>query len=61
MAAADYNLRHWIIRWKAGVFFVLFWIFRRWAPEVSLFRRMDRRLVLQPVPGIVGKQVFYKG
>ncbi|MFY9115693.1 MAG: IS5 family transposase [Bacteroidales bacterium] len=61
MAAAGYNLRHWIIQWKAEVFFVLFWIFRRWAPEVSLFRRMDRRLVLQPVPGIVGKQGFYKG
>jgi len=61
MAAAGYNLRHWIIQWKAEVFFVLFWIFRRWASEISLFRRMDRRLVLQPVPGIVGKQGFYKG
>ena len=61
MAAAGYNLRHWIIKREEELIFVLFCIIEKWAIVVSLFRRRERWLSLQPVPRNVEKYAFYKG
>jgi len=61
MAAAGYNLRHWIIKREEELLFALFCILEKWAMVVSLFRRRDRWLALQPVPRNVEKYAFYKG
>jgi hypothetical protein len=61
MAAAGYNLRHWIIKWEDKKIFVLFCILEKWAMVVSLFRRRDRYLVLQPAHGNNEKWGFCKG
>ena len=61
MAAAGYNLRHWIIKWEDKKIFVLFCILEKWAMVVSLFTRRNRYLVLQPVHGNIEKWEFCKG
>ena len=42
MAAAGYNLRHWIIKREEEITFALFCIIKKWTMVVSLFRRKDR-------------------
>lgn len=61
MAAAGYNLRHWIIKREEELLLALFCIIEKWNMVVSLFRSKDRWLVLQPVPRNVEKYAFYKG
>jgi len=61
MAAAGYNLRHWIIKREEELIFALFCIIEKWEMVVSLFRRRERWLALQPVPWNVEKYAFYKG
>ena len=61
MAAAGYNLRHWIIKRAEELIFALFCIIEKWAIVVSLFRRRERWLALQPIPRNVEKYAFYKG
>jgi len=60
MAAAGYNLRHWIIKREEELLLALFCIIEKWNMVVSLFRSKDRWLVLQPVPRNVEKYAFYK-
>ena len=60
MAAAGYNLRHWIIKREEDLIFALFFIIEKWAIVLSLFRRRERWLVLQPAPRNVEKYAFYK-
>jgi len=60
MAAAGYNLRHWIIKREEELLFAFFCILEKWAMVVSLFRRRDRWLALQPVTRNVEKYAFYK-
>lgn len=61
MAAAGYNLRHWIIKREEELLLSLFCIIEKWAIVVSLFRRRERWLALQPIPRNVEKYAFYKG
>jgi len=60
MAAAGYNLRHWIIKREEEIIFVLFCILEKWGTVVSLFRRKERCLALQPVHGNIEKWGLYK-
>lgn len=61
MAAAGYNLRHWIIKREEDLILALFCIIEKWAIVHSLFRRRERWLALQPIPRNVEKYAFYKG
>jgi len=60
MAAAGYNLRHWIIKREEELLLALFCIIEKWNMVVSLFRSKDRWLVFQPIPVNLENYGFYK-
>ncbi|NCC55882.1 MAG: hypothetical protein EOM11_10480 [Erysipelotrichia bacterium] len=60
MAAAGYNLRHWIIKREEDLIFALFCIIEKWAIVHSLLRRRERWLALQPIPVNLENYGFYK-
>lgn len=60
MAAAGYNLRHWIIKWEEKLIFAFFCIIEKWATVVSLFRRKNKWLALQPIPVNLENYGLYK-